>query len=146
MARFTISELLNSLKTELAERYEIEPAIRYFRVGDVAELPTETDYYLEPGTMTLNRINVTSPQILQTVRFLAERRVDYGDADAALEEMRAFFEGVARDLMRTPDVLLSAFLQSVSTFADAPSGFSVNVVEDGVAAIYGGIELTFSIE
>ena len=126
--------------------YKIEPIIRHFRVGDVAELPTETAYYLEPGTMTVNRINVTSPQLLQTVRFLAERRVDYGDADAALEEMRAFFEGVSRDLMRTPDVLLSAFLQSVSTFADAPSGFSVNVVEDGVAAIYGGIELTFSIE
>ena len=126
--------------------YHIEPTIRLFRVGDVAELPTETVYYLEPGTMTVNRINVTSPQLLQTVRFLAERRVDYGDADADLEEMRAFFEGVSRDLMRTPDFIPQAFLQSVSTFADAPSGFSVNVVEDGVAAIYGGIELTFLIE
>lgn len=146
MARYTVASLLAGLQNVLTMVYHIEPTIRRFRVGDVAELPTETAYYLEPGTMTVNRINVTSPQLLQTVRFLAERRVDYGDADAALEEMRAFFEGVARDLMRTPDVLLSAFLQSVSTFADAPSGFSVNVVEDGVAAIYGGIELTFSIE
>lgn len=146
MSRYTVASLLAGLQNVLTTVYHIEPTIRRFRVGDVAELPTETAYYLEPGTMTVNRINVTSPQLLQTVRFLAERRVDYGDADSALEEMRAFFEGVARDLMRTPDVLLSAFLQSVSTFADAPSGFSVNVVEDGVAAIYGGIELTFSIE
>ena len=146
MARYTVASLLADFQNVLTQVYHIEPTIRRFRVGDVAELPTETAYYLEPGTMTVNRINVTSPQLLQTVRFLAERRVDYGDADSALEEMRAFFEGVARDLMRTPDVLLDAFLQSVSTFADAPSGFSVNVVEDGVAAIYGGIELTFSIE
>ena len=146
MARYTVASLLADFQNVITMIYHIEPTIRRFRVGDVAELPTETAYYLEPGTMTLNRINVTSPQLLQTVRFLAERRVDYGDADEALEEMRAYFEGVARDLMRTPDVLLDAFLQSVSTFADAPSGFSVNVVEDGVAAIYGGIELTFSIE
>ena len=146
MARYTVASLISDLQTVLTTVYHIEPTIRRFRVGDVAELPTETAYYLEPGTMTVNRINVTSPQLLQTVRFLAERRVEYGDADAALEEMRAFFEGVSRDLMRTPDFIPQAFLQSVSTFADAPSGFSVHVVEDGVAAIYGGIELTFSIE
>lgn len=147
MARFTISELLNSLKTELAERYEIEPTIRYFRVGDVAELSTAPVYYLEPGTLSLNRRNVASPEMVQTVRFLVEYRVQYATAATACAETIAFFERVGRDLMKAPNIADgAAFLQGFSTFTDAPGGVSVQALQDGVAAIFGGIELTFSVD
>lgn len=147
MARFTISELLNSLKTELAERYEIDPAIRYFRVGDVAELSNDPVYYLEPGTLSLNRRNVASAEMVQTVRFLVEYRVQYATAAAACAETIAFFERVGRDLMKAPNIADgAAFLQGFSTFTDAPGGVSVQALQDGVAAIFGGIELTFSVD
>ena len=147
MARFTISELLNSLKTELAERYEIEPAIRYFRVGDVAELSNDPVYYLEPGTLSLNRRNVASAEMVQTVRFLVEFRVQYQFAAQSCAETIAFFERVGRDLMKAPNLADgAAFLQGFSTFTDAPGGVSVQALQDGVAAIFGGIELTFSVD
>lgn len=146
MARYLVSSLMADFVAAIKTAYKIEPIIRHFRVGDVGELSTETAYYIEPGTMTVVRNNVGSPELQQTIRFLAESRVDFGLADSSLENMRVFFEGVARDLMKTPSFIDGAFLMSVSTFADAPSGYSTNVIEDGVAAIYGGIELTFSIE
>ena len=147
MARFTVNELLNAFKTELSTKYEIEPAIRYFRVGDVAELATNAPaYYLEPGTYTVNRQNVGSPEIVQTVRFLSEQRVNYGDAAAAIAATLAFFEQVSRDLMRTPNFGAgAAFLRGVSSYSDAPGGFSVASLEDGVAAVFGGLEFAFSI-
>ena len=54
--------------------------------------------------------------MIMTVQEL-RRHVDTDKDDQALEDMRAFFEGVSRDLMRTPDFIPQAFLQSVTTFA-----------------------------
>lgn len=147
MARFTVNDLLEAFKTELSTKYEIEPTIRYFRVGDVGELSTAPVYYLEPGTLSLNRRNVASPEMVQTVRFLVEYRVQYATAAAACAETIAFFERVGRDLMKAPNIADgAAFLQGFSTFTDAPGGVSVQALQDGVAAIFGGIELTFSVD
>lgn len=147
MARFTVNELLNAFKTELSTKYKIAPTIRYFRVGDVAELATNAPaYYLEPGTLSLNRRNVASAEMVQTVRFLVEYRVQYATAAAACAETIAFFERVGRDFMKAPNIADdAAFLQGFSTFTDAPGGVSVQAIQDGVAAIFGGIELTFSV-
>ena len=145
MALYTVAALMADFLDLLRERYEIEPTIRYFRAEDVAELPTAPAYYIEPGTLTLNRLNVGSPQAVQTIRLLSEFRVDYANAAEELETTRAFFEKVARDLLREPRAIENAFFQSAQTFADAPSGFSVSVLEDGVSAIYGGVEFTFSL-
>ena len=145
MARYTVENLLADFAAKLTERYGIDVSVRYFRLLDVGELPNAPAYYLEPGTLVLNRRNVASPEVVQTVRFLSESLVPFSEAPAALASTLAFFEGVARDFLRDPFLNENAFFQSAATFADAPSGFSVSPLEDGVSAIFGGFEFTFSI-
>ena len=116
MARYTVAELLSAVQQRLRVDYEIEAQLRFFRVGDVGELRGTPRYYIEPGTLALSRINVTSPECLQT------------------------------DWMRTPGMAGgAAWLQTAQTFSDAPSGFSTSAIEDGCNAVFGGMELTFSI-
>lgn len=146
MARYTVAELLAAVQTRLATDYEIDAQLRFFRVGDVAELSATPAYYVEPGTLALNRRNVASPEVMQTVRILSEQKTDHAGLADALEAQRAFFETLARDWMREPDIADgAAFLQTAQTFSDAPSGFSTSAIEDGCNAVYGGMELTFSI-
>ena len=146
MARYTVAELLSAVQQRLRVDYEIEAQLRFFRVGDVGELSAAPAYYVEPGTLALNRINVTSPECLQTVRILSEQKTDHAGLAAALEAQRAFFERLARDWMRTPGMAGgAAWLQTAQTFSDAPSGFSTSAIEDGCNAVFGGMELTFSI-
>ena len=146
MARYTVAELLSAVQQRLRVDYEIEAQLRFFRVGDVGELRGTPRYYIEPGTLALNRINVTSPEVLQTVRILSEFMTDHAGLAAALEAQRAFFERLARDWMRTPGMAGgAAWLQTAQTFSDAPSGFSTSAIEDGCNAVFGGMELTFSI-
>ena len=146
MARYTVAELLSAVQQRLRVDYEIEAQLRFFRVGDVGELRGTPRYYIEPGTLALNRINVTSPECLQTVRILSEFMTDHAGLAAALEAQRAFFERLARDWMRTPGMAGgAAWLQTAQTFSDAPSGFSTSAIEDGCNAVFGGMELTFSI-
>ena len=80
MARFTIHELLTELQTKLSTEYGISAITRYYFVGDIAELPTEPAYFLEPGTLTINRINPLS--LGRTLRARADS-VDYLGASRA---------------------------------------------------------------
>lgn len=146
MARLTIHELLTELQTKLSTEYGISAITRYYFVGDIAELPTEPAYFLEPGTLTINRINVAAPEVVQTVRFLWEGRFELAPIASIISEQVALFERIARDFMREPIIADGrAFLRGVSTFSDAPSTFSVSQLEDGVPVVTGGIELAFSI-
>lgn len=146
MARYTVAELLSAVQQRLRVDYEIEAQLRFFRVGDVGELSAAPAYYVEPGTLSLNRRNVASPEVMQTVRILSEQKTDHAGLAAALEAQRAFFEKLARDWMRTPGMAGgAAWLQTAQTFSDAPSGFSTSAIEDGCNAVFGGMELTFSI-
>lgn len=146
MARYTVAELLSAVQQRLRVDYEIEAQLRFFRVGDVGELSAAPAYYVEPGTLALNRRNVASPEVMQTVRILSEQKTDHAGLAAALEAQRAFFERLARDWMRTPGMAGgAAWLQTAQTFSDAPSGFSTSAIEDGCNAVFGGMELTFSI-
>ena len=146
MARYTVAELLSAVQQRLRVDYEIEAQLRFFRVGDVVELSAAPAYYVEPGTLALNRRNVASPEVMQTVRILSEQKTDHAGLAAALEAQRAFFERLARDWMRTPGMPGgAAWLQTAQTFSDAPSGFSTSAIEDGCNAVFGGMELTFSI-
>lgn len=146
MARYTVAELLSAVQQRLRVDYEIEAQLRFFRVGDVGELSAAPAYYVEPGTLALNRRNVASPEVMQTVRILSEQKTDHAGLAAALEAQRAFFEKLARDWMRTPGMAGgAAWLQTAQTFSDAPSGFSTSAIEDGCNAVFGGMELTFSI-
>lgn len=146
MARYTVAELLSAVQQRLRVDYEIEAQLRFFRVGDVGELSAAPAYYVEPGTLALNRRNVASPEVMQTVRILSEQKTDHAGLAAALEAQRAFFERLARDWMRSPAMPGgAAWLQTAQTFSDAPSGFSTSAIEDGCNAVFGGMELTFSI-
>ena len=146
MARYTVAELLSAVQQRLRVDYEIEAQLRFFRVGDVGELSAAPASYVEPGTLALNRRNVASPEVRQTVRILSEQKTDHAGLAAALEAQRAFFERLARDWMRSPAMPGgAAWLQTAQTFSDAPSGFSTSAIEDGCNAVFGGMELTFSI-
>ncbi len=145
MARLTTSELLTAFQTELSTRFDVDAAIRYFRVGDQTELDATPRYFLEPGSFVVARVNVGSPTIRQEVRLLSESAAVYAEVDEKIAATIATFETLARDAMKIPSMISGAFLESVSTFADAPSIVSTDAAEN-VCDVFGGIVFNFSIE
>ncbi len=147
MSRQTTTEILEELKTEIERRFNVSARIRLWRgPNEDVELESAPAFYLEPGTLTVERINTASPRAQQTVRFLSEYKTTYEEIDASLRAEMLFFERVSRDLMKSPRLSCGAFILRTTTFNDAPSGYSVSTVENGYSSIYGGIEISVAIE
>lgn len=145
MSRVTIDNLLTSVRSELKTRFNVDATIRYSRVGDQTELDASPDYYLEPGAFRAIRSNVGSARVVQEVRLLSEEAAVYEDLPERIAATIAKFEQISRDLLKTPNFVQGAFLENVSTFADAPTCYSVEQAE-GYSNVFGGIALSFGIE
>jgi len=144
MARTTIRELLDDFNAELARRFDVDASVRWFRTNDQTEQPLIPAYYVEPGALSVVRTNVASPQVEQTIRFLSESSANYIDVPDRLAAELDFFEKVMRDFMREPFLPCGAFLLRATTFADAPSGFSVDAAES-FCNVFGGAEFAFGL-
>lgn len=144
MSRTTVSKLMSDLSDYLTKTFGIAPTIRYARTQELADVPKKRLYFLEFGSFEMDRINPGSPCVVQTIRLLSESSCAYGELEKEYSDTIDFFERVARDFIKTPTVIAGTFIKSIKTFGDAPT-FATSSARDGVSALFGGIEITFTM-
>ncbi len=146
MTTRTQLDVMTELVDVLATKFNVNATIRWHRTREETEISSSTEYFVEPGEVSFKRLNVGACSVKYAVRIVAEKIVDYADADDALKTFSAFFQNLARNLMAAPTLSnTGAFLLGVSVFADAPTCASSAALDSGVAAVYGGVQLTFTI-
>lgn len=146
MARIETVSVLDDLVAELDSRYGINASVRYSRTTEESEIPPEPAYYVEHGEIRFIRGNCASPRCEFAARVLSESSCSYDDVGLVIRDQLRMFQRIARDLMKEPRLSCGAFLLRATAFMDAPSGVSTAALADGVAAIFGGVELVYSID
>lgn len=139
----TFDELLPSLQTELATRFQLVATILYARNADVAEL-TERRVILQPSSFAVERTGKSDPRRRFVVDLISEEHVGIENVEATARARIAEFETVANSFARAPFLgETNAFCSSVKTFDDAPAIVDSGIVENGCALVLSGLKLTF---